>query len=45
MIAAGQSRLATDPALVFVPAVALFLTVLALNTQGDVLRVRLRSRD
>lgn len=45
MIAAGQSRLATESALVFVPATALFLTVFSLNALGDALRARLTSRD
>lgn len=38
MIAAGQGQLATAPQLVFIPAVALFLTVFSLNTVGDSLR-------
>lgn len=44
MIATGQGMLATSPQLVFIPAVALFLTVFSLNTVGDSLRTRL-SRD
>ena len=41
MIAAGQGQLAMSPQLVFIPAVALFLTVFSLNTVGDSLRTRL----
>lgn len=40
MIAAGRAKLETHPAQVFVPAAALFVTVLALNTVGDRLRGR-----
>ena len=35
LIADGQDRLKTDPHIVFVPAVVMFLTVLALNRVGD----------
>jgi peptide/nickel transport system permease protein len=40
MIAAGQPNLATDPHLVFVPAIFLFLTVFAFNTVGDFFRAK-----
>jgi peptide/nickel transport system permease protein len=40
MIAAGKDSLATDPQLVFVPAAAIFLTVLSLNIVGDQLRLK-----
>lgn len=40
MIAAGQKELATDPYLVFVPAAAMFLTVLSLSVLGDSARRR-----
>jgi len=35
MIAAGRADLATDPHLVFVPAIVMFLTIFSLNTIGD----------
>lgn len=40
MIAAGQPNLATDPHLVFVPAIFLFLTVFSFNTVGDRVRAK-----
>ncbi|MCC2033258.1 ABC transporter permease [Microbacterium allomyrinae] len=40
MIAAGKDSLASDPQLVFIPAAAIFLTVLSLNIVGDQLRVK-----
>lgn len=41
MIADGQSDLRTSPALVFVPAAVLFLTVLAFNALGDWVQTRM----
>jgi peptide/nickel transport system permease protein len=40
MVADAQDRLRTDPHLVFVPAIVMFLTVLALNRLGDYARKR-----
>jgi peptide/nickel transport system permease protein len=40
MVAKGQPLLKTSPHVVFVPAVALFLTVLSINRVGDALRRR-----
>jgi peptide/nickel transport system permease protein len=40
MIALGQQYLATEPALIFVPAAFLFVTVASLNMVGDALRLR-----
>lgn len=40
MISTGQVYLATDPALVLVPSVVLFVTVVAVNVLGDALRSR-----
>ena len=45
MIAAGRPFLATDPELVFVPCIALLLTVLSLNAVGDAARRRFEGRD
>lgn len=44
MIAAGQPYLGTEPFLVFVPAVMLFVTVFSLNTVGDAVRARFDPR-
>jgi peptide/nickel transport system permease protein len=44
MIAAGQPNLATDPHLVFVPALFLFLTVFSFNAVGDRVRARFDTR-
>jgi peptide/nickel transport system permease protein len=40
MVADGQIKLKTDPHLVFVPAVVMFLTVLSFNRVGDWARKR-----
>lgn len=40
MIAGGQSSLSTDPGLVLIPSVVLFLTVISLNLVGDAARRR-----
>jgi peptide/nickel transport system permease protein len=40
MISTGQIYLATHPALVLVPSVVLFVTVVAVNVLGDALRAR-----
>jgi peptide/nickel transport system permease protein len=40
MIAAGQSQLSTNPDLVLIPSIFLFVTVLCLNLLGDSLRAR-----
>jgi peptide/nickel transport system permease protein len=40
MIAAGQSLLSTNPDLVLIPSIFLFVTVLCLNLLGDSLRAR-----
>ena len=40
MIAAGQSLLSTNPDLVLIPSIFLFVTVLCLNLLGDNLRAR-----
>jgi peptide/nickel transport system permease protein len=40
MISTGQVYLATDPELVLVPSVVLFVTVVAVNVLGDALRSR-----
>jgi peptide/nickel transport system permease protein len=40
MISVGQPYLATDPGLVLIPAIFLFVTVLGLNLLGDALRSR-----
>jgi peptide/nickel transport system permease protein len=40
MVAVGQPKLKTHPHLVFVPAIALFLTVLSLSRIGEHLRAR-----
>jgi peptide/nickel transport system permease protein len=40
MIAAGQSSLSTNPDLVLIPSIFLFVTVLSLNLLGDSLRAR-----
>lgn len=45
MIAAGQRKLKTDPHLVFVPALVMFLTVLALNRFGEWVRKRVLGGD
>jgi peptide/nickel transport system permease protein len=45
MIAAGQRKLKTDPHLVFVPAIVMFLTVLALNRFGEWARKRVMGGD
>ena len=45
MIAAGVSELAFHPAISFVPAVVMFLTILALNVTGDALRRASDPRD
>jgi peptide/nickel transport system permease protein len=45
MIAAGQRKLKTDPHLVFVPAVVMFLTVLSLNRFGEWVRKRVLGGD
>ena len=45
MIADGYPDLATDPYLVFVPTVFLFLTVFALKVVGDRLRARVDARE
>jgi peptide/nickel transport system permease protein len=44
MIQVGQQNIYTSPALLVVPAIALFLTVLALNLLGDALRARWAAR-
>ena len=45
MIAAGQDTFRENPHLVFVPGIVLVVTVLALNTVGNVLRRRAAARD
>jgi ABC-type dipeptide/oligopeptide/nickel transport system permease subunit len=40
----GQQNIYTAPSLLVVPAIALFLTVLALNLLGDALRALWASR-
>ncbi len=45
IIADGRSDLRDAPHIVFVPAVAIFLTVLALNYLGDVVRARFDVRE
>ena len=45
MIAAGQDQFQQHPHLVFIPASALFLTVLALNRLGEAARRRLDPRE
>jgi peptide/nickel transport system permease protein len=40
MIALGQNYMAVDPALILVPSVFLFATVVSLNLLGDALRAR-----
>ena len=45
MIAAGQRKLKTDPHLVFVPAIVMFLTVLSLNRFGEWVRKRVLGGD
>jgi peptide/nickel transport system permease protein len=44
MIQVGQQNIYTAPSLLVVPAIALFLTVLALNLLGDALRAQWASR-
>lgn len=44
MISQGQQYLATDPNLVLVPSICLFITAAALNLLGDGLRARWSSR-
>ena len=44
MIAEGQSVLQTAPAVVFVPAAFVFLTVWSFNVIGEQTRARLESR-
>lgn len=44
MIALGQQVLSAQPALVLIPSIFLFVTVLALNLLGDALRVRWSAR-
>jgi peptide/nickel transport system permease protein len=44
MIAEGKNALRTDPSVVFVPAVFVFLTVLAFNIVGEQVRARFDSR-
>jgi peptide/nickel transport system permease protein len=44
MIAAGQASLETDPHLVFVPGVVLFITVLSISRVGEKVRRRWDSR-
>jgi len=41
MISLGEQYLSLRPVLLFIPATALFLTILTLNLAGDALRVRL----
>jgi peptide/nickel transport system permease protein len=45
MIAAGRSDLARAPHIVGIPSVAIFLTVLSLNSLGDVIRARFDVRE
>ena len=45
MIALGRSDLSRAPHIVAVPAIAIFLTVLALNYLGDVIRARFDVRE
>jgi peptide/nickel transport system permease protein len=45
MIAAGRTDLARAPHIVGIPSVAIFLTVLALNSLGDVIRARFDVRE
>jgi peptide/nickel transport system permease protein len=45
MIAEGRSDLRDAPYIVMVPTVAIFLTVLALNYLGDVVRARFDVRE
>jgi peptide/nickel transport system permease protein len=45
MIAAGVSELAFHPAISFVPAGVMFITILALNVIGDALRRASDPRD
>ncbi len=45
MIAEGRGSLRNAPHIVFVPAIAIFLTVLALNYMGDVIRTRFDVRE
>jgi len=45
MVAEGRSVLAQAPQIVFVPSVAIFLTVLSLNYLGDVVRARFDVRE
>jgi peptide/nickel transport system permease protein len=44
MIADGKNALRTDPSVVFVPAVFVFITVLAFNVVGEHVRSRIESR-
>jgi peptide/nickel transport system permease protein len=45
MIAEGRSDLRDAPYIVMVPTVAIFLTVLALNYLGDIVRARFDVRE
>ncbi len=45
MIAEGRGSLRNAPHIVFVPAIAIFLTVLSLNYLGDVIRTRFDVRE
>jgi peptide/nickel transport system permease protein len=45
MIAEGRGSLRNSPHIVFIPSIAIFLTVLALNYMGDVIRTRFDVRE